>query len=75
MVADNESCNKLKRTIITSCLTECLLHSPGSSRTQFVTAAVRVPVVENVLLLQMEYVVPLPEQSVLLTMKSGHLQF
>jgi len=42
---------------------------------QFVTAAVPVLVVENVLLLQMEYVVPLPEQSVLLTMKSGHLQF
>jgi len=58
-----------------SFLTECLLHFQGSSRKQFVTVAVLVLVAENVLLLRMEYVVPLPEQSVPLKMKSGYLQF
>jgi len=59
---------------ITLCLTECLLRFQESSRKQCVTAAVLALVVENVLLLQTEYVAPLPEQLIPPMMKSGHLQ-
>ena len=57
----------------TTCHTECLLHFQESSRKQCVTAAVLVLVVENVLLLQKEYVVPQPEQLIPPMMKFGHL--